>query len=343
MSQVIARYAETPWDPPQSEPRRRRLTGKEREFIRNGYMTRQHLNLRQIEAFKAVIENGTVSRAAEALFVSQPAMSKLIANLEFDTGLQLFDRVKGRLVPTDQAMRLHEQVERIFAGVRQVENAVAAIKREEEGTLAIGVLAPLGGAFIQEATMRFLRDRGGVFCSVEMLSAQRTVERLIARTLDIGLVSGAFDNPYVAFEPLMAHPLVCILPHSHPLARKPIISSADLDGLPFVGFHQNTYFSGLIHRSLDEFGVAPRYVLAADVSPTLCEFVAAGLGVSLVHPFMASGFEHRLEIRRFEPEIPYTFQLARSPDSRNVKLIDGFVESVRETARRLTAAVLDGP
>jgi DNA-binding transcriptional LysR family regulator len=69
----------------------------------------RQLNLRQVEAFKAVIEYGTVSRAAEMMNVSQPAMSKLIAHLEEDTGLRLFDRVKGRLVPTRRGMRLYEE------------------------------------------------------------------------------------------------------------------------------------------------------------------------------------------------------------------------------------------
>lgn len=78
----------------------------------------RRLNLRQVEAFKAVIEYGTVSRAAEMMNVSQPAMSKLIAHLEEDTALRLFDRVKGRLVATRRGMRLYEEIDRIFAGVR---------------------------------------------------------------------------------------------------------------------------------------------------------------------------------------------------------------------------------
>ena len=303
-------------------------------------MARQ-LNLRQIEAFKAVIENGTVSRAAEALYVSQPAMSKLIAHLEFDTGLRLFDRVKGRLVPTEQALRLHDQVDRIFAGVRQVENAVDAIRREEQGNLAIGVIAPLAGFFIQRTSTAFLAERPGVFCSIEMLSSQRTVERLIARNLDIGLVSGAFDNPNVIFEPLMEHPLVCIMAPDHPLARKSVVDARDLEDVPFVGFHPNTYFSSLIERSLD--GVRLNLVLAADVAPTLCEFVAAGLGVSLVHPLMASGFRERLAVRRFALEIPYTFQLARSPDSRNVKLVEAFAQKVRGMAVDISEGMLATP
>src|SRR5262249_56352035 len=103
-------------------------------FLRNpiplDYTMTRRVNLRQIEAFKAVIEYGTVSQAAEMIGISQPAMSKLIAHLEDDTGLRLFDRIKGRLAPTRRGMRLYEEVDRIFVGVRQVENAVEAIRRD---------------------------------------------------------------------------------------------------------------------------------------------------------------------------------------------------------------------
>ena len=116
----------------------------------------RRINLRQIEAFKAVIEYGTVSRAAETMHVSQPAMSKLIAHLEEDSGLQLFDRLKGRLAPTARGMRLYEEIDRIFAGVRQVENAIDTIRRDEQGRILIGVMPALSGSFIQQATSAFL-------------------------------------------------------------------------------------------------------------------------------------------------------------------------------------------
>jgi len=154
----------------------------------------RHLNLRQIEAFKAVIENGTVSRAALVLSISQPAMSKLIAHFEADTGLKLFDREKGRLAPTDHGMRLYEEIDRIFAGVRQVENAAEAIRREERGQLAVGVMPALSGTFIQRATMGFLKDRPNVFCSVQSLSSHRIADWLATRKLDVGLASARIDR-----------------------------------------------------------------------------------------------------------------------------------------------------
>jgi DNA-binding transcriptional LysR family regulator len=300
----------------------------------------RRLTLRQVEAFKAVIENGSISAAAHMVHISQPAMSKLIAHFESDTGLRLFDRMKGRLAPTECGMRLYERIDRIFAGVRQIESAVEAMRREEQGQLAIGVMPALAGSFIQRATSSFLKDNPKVFCSVRSLSSERIVDWLVTRKIDIGLVSARIDNPLVTLEPLMEQPLVCIMAPDHPFAALSQIKPQDLDQVPFVTFVPDTYAGRLIESVLDDHGVKPQIVLVANVAPTLCEFVAAGLGVSLLHPFTLSGLEHRLAVRRFEPEILYSFKLCRSADSRNAKLVEAFAQEVRATAAQISRSML---
>jgi DNA-binding transcriptional LysR family regulator len=300
---------------------------------------RRRLTLRQVEAFKAVIENGTISGAAAMLHVSQPAMSKLIAHFEADTSLKLFDREKGRLAPTPHGMRLYEEIDRIFAGVRQVENAAEAIRREERGQLAVGVMPALSGTFIQRATMGFLEDRADVFCSVQSLSSHRIADWLATGKLDVGLASARIDNPYISMEPLMEHPLVCIMPLGHPLAIKSQIEPQDLDRVPFVTFNPDSNAGQCVSTVLERYRVKPHIVLVANVSPTLCELVAAGLGVSLVHPLMVSGLEQRLVIRRFEPAVLFGFRLCSSGDNRNTQLVQAFVQQVRLTADRVSAAM----
>lgn len=301
----------------------------------------RHVNLRQIEAFKAVIENGTISRAAMVSNVSQPAMSKMIANLEMDTGLRLFDRIKGRLAPTENGMRLYDEVGRIFAGVRQVENAVEVIRREEQGRLAVGVLPALANTFIQRVTAGFLTARPNVFCSVQSLGSQYIVDWLIARRLDAGLVGAGYANPYVTLEPLLEHALVCVMPLDHPLAKLTLIEPRHLEGVPFVSLSSDTYLGNRVGAMFEAFEIEPTTVLVANTASMVCGFVAEGLGVSLVHPLTVSGLENRLTVRRFSQEIMYTFQLCRSTDSRNAKLVDAFAQELREAAARISRSMLD--
>ncbi|WP_188409923.1 LysR substrate-binding domain-containing protein [Agaricicola taiwanensis] len=300
----------------------------------------RRLNLRQIEAFKAVIEYGTVSRAAEMMSVSQPAMSKLIAHLEEDTGLRLFDRVKGRLAPTRRGMRLYEEIDRIFSGVEQVENAVEAIRRDEQSRLLIGVMPALSGSFIQQATMRFLAKQPGVFCSANVRSSQWIADALVTRNLDVGLISSPIDNPYTVGVPLMPHPLVCIMALDNPLATKDVIVPQDLDGLPFVSFSLEGYVSRVATRVLDAHGVKPDIVMIVNVAPTLCEFVAAGVGVSLVHPLVVGALRDRVAMRPFEPAIDLDFQLCHMSDSRNARLVRAFLDSAQEVSTEISQTIL---
>ncbi|HEV2674746.1 MAG TPA: LysR substrate-binding domain-containing protein [Aliidongia sp.] len=305
---------------------------------------RRHLSLRQVEAFKAVIEHGTISRAAAALHVSQPAMSKMIASLESDADLELFDRVKGRLAPTQRGMRLYDEIDRIFAGVQQVENAVDAIRREDQGRIAIGVMPALSGSFVQQVTKGFLERHPQAFCVVESRSSPRLAEWLVTRKLDVGLVEPGVDNPYLVSEPLMEHPLVCIMPAGHALAAKSLVRPADLDGLPFVSFTPEGFTGQRVTEMFAEYRVRLNVVLVASMASTLCEFVATGHGISLVHPVMVKAFGERLVARRFEPAIPLNFRICRSRDGRNARLVDDFVAVAHETARRvLTDVDGDGP
>jgi DNA-binding transcriptional LysR family regulator len=300
----------------------------------------RHLTLRQIEAFKAVIENGSVSRAAEMVHISQPAMSKLIAYLEADTGLKLFDRAKGRLAPTKSGMRLYEEIDRIFAGVRQIENAAEAIRREEQGRISIGVLPALAGSFIHRATTGFLKDRRNVFCTVRSAGSQWIVDWIVARKLDVGLVDGGFKNPYAIIEPLMEQPMVCVLPLGHPLTAKATIKPKDLDQVPFLSFPLDSDVGHRVDKLFEAHGVKPQVVLIANFVLTVCEFVAGGLGVALVHPLLISEFRQRLAVRRFEPDIFDNVALCRSGDSRNAQLVDIFAQKLRETAEEVSREML---
>ena len=291
---------------------------------------RRHLTLRQIEAFKAVIEYGTLSRAAAAIFVTQPAMSKIIGNLEADADLVLFDRVKGRLIPTQRGMRLYEEIDRIFTGVRQVENAIDAIRREDKGRITIGVMPALSGSFVERVTTQFQQRHPQAFCVIDCRSSQRITEWLLTRKLDVGLVSWDVDNPYLENKLLSDHPVVCIMPMGHELAKKSTIKPEDLAELPFISLDPESASQKHIVAMLAEHGVHLNVALVAKASPMLCRFVAAGYGVSLVHPLVAKGFNEPLVVRPFEPAIPLYYYICRSNDDRNSHLVMDFIKAARK-------------
>ena len=300
------------------------------------------INLRQIEVFKALMEHGTVSRAAEVLAISQPGASKLLMHLECDSGLKLFDRHKGRLTPTSQGMRLYEEIDRIFAGVRQVESAIAVLRREDQGRLDIGILPALAGAFTQEATMSFLRRNPDVYCSIQSVGSRGIADSVLARKLDVGLVTTRVDNPAIVTEPLLEHPLVCIMPVGHALGRRRVIRPEHLHGVPFVAFTDESYTGQRIAGLFERHQVAANVVLTASLNPTVCQFVAAGLGISLVHPLFIAGMERQVVVRPFEPATPFDFLLCYARHARNAQLVRDFVGETKVVARRLSKELTTG-
>ena len=254
-------------------------------------------SLRQLEALIAVVESGTVSRAAEILRISQPAASKLIQELEVDTGLELFERESGRLVPTERGMRLYEEVERVFGGVRQLARAVEAIRREDRGHLVIGTLPALSGPFVSRALAAFRRRHPDVFVSLESRSSQFLMEAVLLRRLDAALVINAVEHPSIEMERLESPPAIAALPRGHVLATKAVLRPED--------FHQQAYIAfgvtGMMRRRTDALfeahGVRPDIIIEATTAPNVAELVAAGLGVTVADP-LSMAFDRWRKVQR---------------------------------------------
>lgn len=299
---------------------------------------RRAINLRQIEAFKAVVEVGTVSQAAHLLHISQPAVSKLLAHLAEDTELELFDRVRGRLIPSAAGMRLYGQIDRIFAGIRQIEHAVDLVKREERGRITVGVLPAFSGMFISHATKRFLRAHEDAHVSIIGRSSEFIVEWLLSHQLDIGIVNSSLEHPLIESLTMGAGELVCIAPKGHALGAKKEILPTDLVGMPFVGFSAENRTRQKIEAVLSEHGVGVHMVVEANLATAVSEMVADGMGVSILDPLLAYSQRDRLVIRPFRPTIRSDLKLCRlSGQSQGKSLIESYIAAALATADEMFA------
>lgn len=290
-------------------------------------------NLRQIEALKAIVECGTVSRAADVLHISQPAVSKLLSHLEQDTGLQLFDRVRGRLIPTVQGMRLYHEVDRVFVGIKQIGRAVDLIKREELGQISIGVMPALAGRLISQTNRRFLKTHRDTYVSVVIRSSQFIVDWLISKQVDVGIINRNTDNAYIECAPMRSGNFVCIMPKDHVLSEKDEITPADIDGQPFIALGADNRVRQKIEMALEGSGVRLNYIMDVTLAPAVCEMVAEGLGISIVDPLFAYGQRDRLSIKQFTPCIASDLSLCWLRGTQNQGIVDDYVEAARITVK----------
>lgn len=289
-------------------------------------------SLRQLEALMAVIETGTVSRAAEVLHISQPAASKLVHDLEADTGLELFDRESGRLVPTGPGMRLYQEVERIFGGVHQLARAVEAIRREEHGQLVVGVMPALSGQFISRALKGFLTRHPNVFVTVEARSSQYLAEAVLGNRLDVALVVTGFEHTSLRVEVIHSPPMAVVMPIGHPLSNKREIEARELADERFIAYSPAVLSRREVDAAFAEQGVKPNIVIEAQTSTTLAECVATGLGVTVADPLSMESVSHRVVMRPFRPIIDHQYRIVRPIRARDRSLLADFIQEVHTAA-----------
>jgi DNA-binding transcriptional LysR family regulator len=281
------------------------------------------LNSRQIEAFRAVILTGTMVQAANALSISQPAVSRLIADLERDLGYLLFNRTRGRLQPTEEGNALFVEVQRSFVGLSQVETAARAIGRDSTGVLRMAVMPSLSGEPLTRAISIYAIKNPDVAFEIEVRPRRQVIESIAAQQYDIGVTTLPSDMPGIEVLQLSEGNALCVLPIDHPLAAKPVIHARDLEDQSFISFPNDTLFRMRVDRIFDELKVSRRQRFEVRTAEIACNLVAEGAGVSIVGTWEVPASKREgLVMRRFEPALILRIGAlvpAHRPSSRRVE------------------------
>ncbi|MEO1537929.1 MAG: LysR substrate-binding domain-containing protein [Pseudomonadota bacterium] len=240
------------------------------------------LTWRQIEAFHAVMTEGTIVRAAGALHVSQPAVSRLISDMEFEVGYTLFDRTKGRLKPTTAAVALFEEVDRAFTGKQEIERLAKAIARTQQQTLRVISLSVTTRDLLAHAIAKFSQKYPKVHVSLDIQPKERVIEWLEARRSDIGICTLPIESDRIEVHELKSFDLIAVVPEDHVLANEVSIVPSQLSGTDFVALPDHSGARPVVQQMLDEHEVKVEIRVEAANADALIGLVAAGAGVAVV-------------------------------------------------------------
>jgi DNA-binding transcriptional LysR family regulator len=300
------------------------------------------MRMRQVEAFRAVMVSGGVTAAANLLHVSQPSVSRLIADLEREVGFSLFERRGGRVIATAQAEGLYEAVQRSFAGLELLDQAARRIRAHPVGTIRVAALSALAGGVLPRAIARFAARYPDITVTVESLGQRGIEDRLFLGQADLGLAVEAPVREGVRSARLVEAEYVCILPFGHRLAELPAVEARDLAGETFIGpMHEADALWFGIDKVLEAHGVEVVRRLETQHAFPAYAFVDAGLGVTVAEPFSAPLF-HRLgvAVRRFRPRLAVNFALLEPEIGPTPPVIAEFRDEVRAAASARVAEAL---
>jgi DNA-binding transcriptional LysR family regulator len=295
------------------------------------------MNFRQLEAFRHVILTGTTKEAASRMFVTQPAISRLINALEEDLGFALFNRLKGRLKPTKAGIRFYGAVEQNFLGLERLDHTANRIRRSEPRELKIACTPALSATLLPRVIHAYRAHHPTIMINVDTVIVTGLLERIqqmrvdLALTLDIPPITGIEVETLFETENYLAMPI------SHPLASKDIITPEDLVGVPLLKPLPTGPLSWEKEEQIfQQAGVEPRYVTAYHTSHTGYAMIAEDLCVGLMEPFAAQHWRNEITLRPFRPRVELTYALAYPHPQIQSKPIHDFCEVVRETFRNWT-------
>ncbi len=287
------------------------------------------MNSKQLSAFRAVMLAGSMSDASRMLYVSQPAVSRLIKDLEESLGFTLFDRRNSRLYPTQAAHAFYREVERHFIGMDNLSQAADQIRMMRSGRLRIAVMPALAFSAMPTVVSRFLKSHGDVSATFSPHLSPEVVNRVGAQQFDLGLAMLPVDSKEIAFGACYKVNCQCIAPAGHRFAEQKRVNAADLDREPFVAIGaQNTITRFRIDVAIKESLARPDERIETPLFSTAASLVKEGLGVSIVDPFTAHQFAQQGVVARpFDPGIPLYFGFI-SPVNRPISgLAQEFIDS----------------
>lgn len=256
------------------------------------------MNVRQLEAFHTTMETGSVTRAAEQMGVSQPAVSKLLKSFSDSCGFALFKRSGGRMLPTREARIMAAEVEKMFSGTQRVARLAAAVRNREWGDVTLAAPAALATRWLGEALAPLLREEPDLHVTLQSRSSPQIAELVAAQQIDIGLSVLPVDRPDVRAEIVMRFAMVCILPAGHYLTARQSVAIDDLRDEPFISLARGDCSLMTIERAFQMSGVQKRHRIEVPLSETACSFVASGAGVSIVPPFVGLDYGEDKLVRR---------------------------------------------
>ncbi|MBD1551557.1 LysR family transcriptional regulator [Pseudomonas typographi] len=286
------------------------------------------MNLRQVEAFRAVMTTGSMTAAAELMSVTQPAVSRLIRDFEAATKLLLFERHGNQIIPTQAAFTLIKEVTRSFVGLDRLTQMAADISRHSAGSLRIAAMPALASGILPRFVAQFVADKPNLYVALTGLISPQVIESVASGQADLGYADGPIDRPGfdVAMQPIAA---VVALPDGHPLAAKSVIYPDDLIGQRMIALEPGSLFAMRVEVALA--GVPRTVTLEALLSHTALIMVVAGAGITIIDPSATLDFLGKgITIRPFGVFIDASFAELRQSGRNRSAIVDLFRKQFME-------------
>ena len=284
-------------------------------------------NLRSLACFRAIINAGSATAAARQLNLTQPGVSRLLALLESQIGFQLFQRTRGQLIPTQEAMILYKEVDIALQSMDRVFQLARNLHDADFGELKIVSPPSFAEFFLSQVIAEFILEHPSVRISLDSQSVETAKDMVALRAVDCGFIKLPAEHPGLSCIPLIRAGTVCALPAGHRLARQKIISVKNLAGEPLVLLAKGKPSRTLIEDAFRSAGVPMKIRIETHTVGSACALANKGTGIAIVNEMLGIRYAGRgLALRRFSPDIYHEYAFMTPTDAVMTRVTQKFFE-----------------
>ena len=288
-------------------------------------MSRQ-IGLRALRSFQAIVKTGSVTAAARQMGLTQPAVSRLLAQLEEAIGFELFHRDRGRLVPTADGLILFDEVDMALGGVDRVYGLVRDIADFRVGQLKLVAPPSFSEGVLPDIVTAFLGRFPDIHLTIESRSVETAKSMIANRTVDGGFVKLPLDRPDLRPEKVVTSETVCVIPRGHALAAHDILDPATLRSEPLILLGLGRSSRAQVEAAFAEAGVRPNVRVETHTIGSACGLAARGVGIAIVNELLARSYiRNATVVRSFAPRMAQDYAFVTSALTAPTRLAQEFL------------------
>lgn len=251
------------------------------------------MNFNQLKAFYYAVKLGSFGAAAQALYITQPAVTKQIQQLQTTYGVKLLNRFGKKMVPTDAGEVLFDYADKIFQIENQIEESLRDFQQRQSGRLRIHAGESFGAYYLPFIINLFRKTNPKIYVSVNILPNQEVIENTVKIENDMGFISYPIEHPKLVVREVLEDRLVLIVPLSHPFSRKKSLEPHKLDGQALIMHEKGSATREIVDAFLEKHRLSVLITLEHSNNEAIKRAVEEGIGVSLISEHVV-----REEVRR---------------------------------------------